>query len=181
MVSTSLWILLSSTYPAHGERSANGQVRACSEPPRDECLKNLVVKHRSALEELRSPCHDSTCSADRVENFLVELGLSKKSRQRAVLLLDELPWFDAANGKPMNQAAQLLLQTGHGTKRLGGSTSIGQVPKVKIAAGIWKFVLLKAEDSAGQVATLVRNTAGLAYHAEMAAAATGATRSGPPR
>jgi hypothetical protein len=42
------------------------------------------------------------------------------------------------------------------------------LPPVDIGNGTWKYVLLQADDGTGAPVTLVRSTAGLKYHAEMA-------------
>ena len=107
-------------------------------------------------------------------------------RKKAVAFFEELPRFHETSGAPLNDAASRLVEgrltEGNGSVStlvarakyllgLPGDTRANDVPRVRIASGTWKYVLLAVDDSRGGKALLVRNQPDLAYHAEMADAA----------
>jgi len=123
----------------------------------DACLHSLIKEHRSDLEQAR--LHGNLSEALRA------LGLARGGVARAAELLEVLPRFDETTGKPLNAAAASLLKA---DSTSSGAQRIDQVAEVRIAPGTWKYVLLQAHDAFGGKRILVRNTANLQYHAEMA-------------
>ena len=76
------------------------------------------------------------------------------------------PRFDDVTGRPLNHAAQVLLDSTNRTTQTTSSNGAGRdLPAARIAQGTWKYVLLQAGVDAR---LFVRNTAHLDYHAEMA-------------
>lgn len=168
--------------------AAADAAEACPELPRDACLQDLVQRHRAALEAASVSCTDNDCLRGAVQSILARAGVRKPAqREKAAAIFDALPRFHDTTGAPLNTAAHRLVQEG----RMDGSTSSGsadgppparatfdlqasgkahadQLSRVKIAAGTWKYVLLRVEDVRGGHAMLVHNQPNKAYHAEMA-------------
>ena len=178
-----MWLAAWLAFPATAEAA-----EACPEPPRDACLHDVVKRHRSALEAASSTCTDSDCLQGAIQPVLAKAGVRKPAqREKARQIFDALPRFHDTTGAPLNAAALRLVEDG----RVGGGTTAGgtggpparasfdlraslgethadQLSRVSIAAGTWKYVLLRVEDARGVTALLVRNQANKAYHAEMA-------------
>ena len=131
------------------------KVLSCQEPPEQSCVQLLVAKHRSRLEEARS--------RNSLQQELEVIGLGRRGIELAAKVLDSLPRFDDETGRPLNQAAEILLRDDDGTRRAGAGSAqkLDDVPSARIANGTWKYVLLEIEDSEGRRRTLVRNTAHL--------------------
>ena len=181
-----MWLAARLAFPAAADAA-----EACPEPPRDACLHDVVTRHRAALEAASGSCTDGACVDGAVQPILAKAGVRKPAqREKAVAIFDALPRFHDTTGVPLNAAAQRLVEdgrmgssTGGGgadgpparatfeLRASGGETHAGQLPRVSIAPGTWKYVLLRVEDARGGKALLVRNQANKAYHAEMAAGA----------
>ena len=131
------------------------------------CVATLVRDNRSELEEARA--------SGQLDEKLTALGLRPRMLAAAAAVLERLPRFDNATGAPLNAAAIQLLTAAHQSRRHvieeRSHLRVADYAAARIALGTWKYVLLEVEDSAGVRAALVRNTAGLQYHAEMAAEA----------
>jgi phosphohistidine phosphatase len=143
-----------------------GKALRCGDPPDESCVQLLVATHRSALEEARS--------RDSLSSKLAALGLGQRGVKMAAIMLESLPRFDDEMGRPLNEAAVRLLRADDVQRPASPSTaqgSIDNIPSARISNGTWKYVLLEIQDSEGRRKTLVRSTAYLIYHAQMASAA----------
>ena len=157
----------------------------CSNPPREACLRELVVGHRQQLEASCAHCEeDDACLHAALKPTLALLGVHRPAQfVSAVATLNEFPRFHDTTGKPLNDAARRLVEgrliegqadaNGLAVRATyplgprGGTGAAEQVPRVRISRGTWKYVLLQAEDWRGGVSLLVRNQEDRSYHAEM--------------
>eukprot|EP00958_Prasinococcus_capsulatus_P000233 scaffold18_cov401-Prasinococcus_capsulatus_cf.AAC.13 len=100
------------------------------------------------------------------------------SRARSSMEQHEEARFDDVTGEPLNDAARELLRRGQEEhapleRRTDGAGQalIDSIPVVDIADGTWKYVQINIVAPDGANKLIVRNTAGLAYHANMYEAA----------
>eukprot|EP00908_Phaeocystis_cordata_P025525 Transcript_7977.p1 GENE.Transcript_7977~~Transcript_7977.p1 ORF type:complete len:293 (+),score=60.85 Transcript_7977:115-879(+) len=177
-------LLLSLAFPAEVPET-------CADPPREACIRSLVSSHRQTLEASSSHCRerDDTCMHEALQPALAALGVHRPAaRAKATAIFNELPRFHDTTGEPLNAAAKRLVEgrlveggppqdaeapVARASYPLSPSSGRGagdasEVPRVRIAPGTWKYVLLQAEDWRGRRALLVRNQADRSYHAEMA-------------